>query len=227
MKKVLDFWMKIWLYVMAGGGIALIVVLIASWAQLDWITRLAYFTVIALPFHVWEEWRFPAGFHYIYNLVWRSDAPDRFPMNQMSDMITNFGGLIFNIVLLIIGGGKPIIAIVLFLFCAMEVIAHTGIGFRAFTFFRSKGKKTIYNPGLGTSYSLFLPIAIGYIFLLATRELQTVWSDWLLGVVLGLIELILLIVIPERLLRNKNTPYPFTGKYQYGYFKKYVAKKDQ
>ena len=220
MKKVLDFWMKIWLYVMAIGGIILVVLLIFYWNQLDWATRLIYFTVIILPFHVWEEWRFPAGFHYIYNLRKKSDLPDRFPMNRLSDMLTNFGALIIFSVLIMIGG--PIIALFFFYFCVIEVIAHTLIGIFAYNSFKDKGKKTIYNPGLGTSYLMFLPAAIGYIYILATGIFPTVWSDWLLGAVLGVGQIILLIILPEGLLKNRNTSYPFTGKYQYGYFKKFI-----
>jgi hypothetical protein len=221
MNKVLNFWMKIWLYVMAVGGIILIVLLGVYWTQLDWATRLVYFSVITLPFHVWEEWRFPAGFHYIYNLMQKSDMPDRFPMNRVSDMLTNFGALIVGIVFIIIGG-KLIIALTLFYFCGMEVIAHTYTGIFAYKFFKEKGKKTIYNPGLGTTYLMFLPAAIGYIYIFATGIFPTVWSDWLLGAALGVGELLLLIVLPEGLLKNRNTPYPFTGKYQYGYFKKFI-----
>jgi hypothetical protein len=221
MKKVLDFWMKIWLYVMAIGGGILIVLLIISWNQLDWVTRLVYFTVIILPFHVWEEWRFPAGFHYIYNLRKKSDIPDRYPMNRVSDMITNFGALIVFIIFITIGG-IPIITLTLFYFCVIEVIAHTFIGIFAYNSFKDKGKKTIYNPGLGTTYLMFLPTAIGYIIILATGIFPTVWSDWLLGAVLGVGQIILLIILPEGLLKNRNTSYPFTGKYQYGYFKKFI-----
>ncbi|MFX1295743.1 MAG: HXXEE domain-containing protein, partial [Promethearchaeota archaeon] len=66
MSKVLDFWMKIWLYLMAAGGIILILLVAVFWNQFDWATILIYFTWIGLVLHVLEEWRFPGGFHYIY-----------------------------------------------------------------------------------------------------------------------------------------------------------------
>ena len=39
---------------------------------------------VMLPLHCLEEWRFPGGFHYNYNMLRRSRKPDRYPMNQFS-----------------------------------------------------------------------------------------------------------------------------------------------
>lgn len=104
----------------------------------------------------------------------------------------------------------------------MGVIAPTYAGIFAYKSFKDKGKKTIYNPSLGTTYLMFLPTAIDFICIFATGIFPIVWTDWLVGAALGAGELLLLIVLPEGLLKNKNTSYPFTGKYQYGYFKKFI-----
>lgn len=213
--------MKIWLYIMAAGGILLIVLVVVFWNQFDLATLLVYFTWIGLVLHVMEEWRFPGGFHYIYNLMKKSENTDRYPMNRVSDMLTNFGALIFGFGSIIIGV-NPIIAISLFLFCGVEVLAHTGIGIYSNKLLNTQGKKIIYNPGFLTSYLVFLPVSIGFIYIFATGILQTVFTDWLLGLVLiGGIGF-LLIFLPERMLRNKNSPYPFTGKYEFGYYKKFI-----
>lgn len=211
---------------MAAGGIILILLVVVFWNQLDWASRFLYFPGIGLVLHVLEEWRFPGGFHYIYNLTRNSDVPDRYPMNQVSDMLTNFGALIvffgsitFNEIII---GVTPIFAIASFLFCVVEVIGHTFFSIRSNKFFNTKGKKIIYNPGFLTTYLVFLPVSIDFIYIFATGILQTVLTDWLLGVVLLGILGLLLIVLPERALQNKNSPYPFTGKYEFGYYKKYI-----
>lgn len=226
MSKVLDFWMKIWLYVMADGGIILILLVVVFWNQLDWASRFLYFPGIGLVLHVLEEWRFPGGFHYIYNLMRNSDIPDRYPMNQVSDMITNFGALIvfFGSITLneILIGATPIFAITSFLFCLFEVIAHTSLSIRSNKLLNTKGRKIIYNPGFLTTYLVFVPVSIGFIYIFATGILQTILTDWLWSVVLLGFMGLLLIILPERVLQNKNSPYPFTGKHEFGYYKKYV-----
>lgn len=221
MKSLLDFWMHIWLYVMAIGGAVLIGLLVVLWPEMDWPIRMVYFTVIILVFHVWEEWRFPAGFHCAFNLMRKSDLLDRFPMNQMSDMITNFGALIVGFGLIMIGA-NPIVVLGLMYFCIAEVISHTLIGIRVYKALKDKGKKTIYNPGSATTYFMFLPAAVGFIYLLAIGVVQPALIDWLWAAIAGLAAILLLIVLPEWLFANKKTAWPFTGKYQYGYFKKFV-----
>ncbi|MFX1375202.1 MAG: HXXEE domain-containing protein [Promethearchaeota archaeon] len=226
MNKVLNLWMKIWLYVMAAGGIILILLVVVFWNQFDWATRLLYFPGIGLVLHVLEEWRFPGGFHYIYNLMKNSDIPDRYPMNQVSDMLTNFGALIVFFMSItineIIIGVTPLLAIPSFLFCLSEVIAHTFLSIRSNKVLNTKERKIIYNPGFLTTYLVFLPVSIGFIYIFATGILQTLLTDWLWGVVLLGCMGLLLITIPERVLQNKNSPYPFTGKYEFGYYKKYI-----
>ena len=221
MNKLLDFWMKIWLYVMAVGGGILIILLVLFWNQSNWATRLIYFTFIGLTLHVLEEWRFPGGFHYIYNLTHKSENPDRYPMNRVSDMVTNFGALIVGFGAIIIGA-FPLIVVATFFFGFVEILAHTGLGINSYRFFKSKRKINIYNPGFLTTYVIFLPVSIGFIYIFTTGMFLTILTDWIWGIVLMLGIGFLLIVLPEGLLKNKNSPYAFTGKYKYGYYKKYV-----
>ncbi|MFX1237818.1 MAG: HXXEE domain-containing protein, partial [Promethearchaeota archaeon] len=151
---------------------------------------------------------------------------DRYPMNQVSDMLTNFGALIFALVIITINetiiGVTPIVAIYSFLFCLLEVLSHTYIGIRSNRVLNTKGRKKIYNPGFLTTYLVFLPVLIGFIYIFVTGILQTVLTDWLLGAVLIGGTGFLLVILPERVLKNKKSPYPFTGKYEFGYYKKYV-----
>src|SRR5574344_2399336 len=79
-----------WLYVMIAIGIFMAVLLIKNWKDWTWLNKLGTLAIIVLVFHVWEEWVIPGGFHYIYNLG--SECPERYPMSQLTDMITNFGG---------------------------------------------------------------------------------------------------------------------------------------
>lgn len=53
--------------------------------------------------HVLEEWVFPGGFHYQYNILQKSSRPDRYPMCSVPASIM----------------------IVALLFCVSEVVSHT------------------------------------------------------------------------------------------------------
>ena len=82
-----------------------------------WSTELKIIASIAVifPIHVLEGWVFPGGANYQYNLfLHKSDQPDRYPMNRLSDMITNleatFGYVVISIIYAIIedkGGYIP------------------------------------------------------------------------------------------------------------------------
>ncbi|MGN1284828.1 MAG: hypothetical protein ACI4TY_05965 [Candidatus Limosilactobacillus intestinavium] len=82
-----------WLWCMNIMSIILIYQLIRHWHDWSNLNKLGALTVIVLAFHVWEEWVIPGGFHYIYNL--HSAFPNRYPMSELTDMITNFGGGLF------------------------------------------------------------------------------------------------------------------------------------
>ncbi|MFX1294468.1 MAG: hypothetical protein ACFFD2_06390, partial [Promethearchaeota archaeon] len=98
----------------------------------------------------------------------------------------------------------------------------TFIAIRSNKVLNTKGRKNIYNPGLLTTYLVYLPVLIGFIYIFATGILQTVLTHWLLSVILLGIMALLLIVLPESVLKNKNSPYPFIGKHEFGYYKKYI-----
>ena len=79
-----------WLYCMIIMSVILTVQMIVHWKEWDGLTKLGAFTVIVLTFHVWEEWVIPGGFHYIYNIDSAAALRSRYPMSQITDMITNF-----------------------------------------------------------------------------------------------------------------------------------------
>ena len=221
MNKAIEAWLRIWLYVMSAAGFVLLIVLATSWAYFDWITRLTYLTTITLVLHVLEEWKFPSGFAYMYNTVFRSKRPDRYPMNQLTDMITNFGALLVFSGGLMVFPGAVWIGTAMCLFCLMELVAHTGCGIFMKRKFQHKGKRTIYNPGYATTVFGFLPLLIGFLYLLLTNGLST-WVDWLSGLAVSILAVLALIVLPEGLLKDYDSPYAFIGKQEFGYYKKFM-----
>jgi hypothetical protein len=207
---------KIWLYVLYALGITITLTLIFNWSKWQWDQRLLTIAAVILPLHVLEEWQIPAGFHYQYNLVNGSDILDRYPMNRLTDMITNFFGELLFLGLIIYGANTGMI-IAITVFCALEAIIHTIFGVKVYKKFKSKGKKTLYGPGSITAYLGFGVLGIMSFYYLTFQKIGS--GDFIIGVVMLAVMLIGMILIPENLLKSKDTKFVFPSA---GYFKKFL-----
>lgn len=216
--KIMKIWLSCWLYVISGIGASLSTLVVVNFKIWETCTTLAVCVTITLVLHVLEEWRFPGGFSYAYNLIMKSEEEflDRYPMSQVTDMVTNFIPIMYGVVML--GIGMPyIVALSGFWFSVIEVLVHTKSGITLKKHFKSNGKKSIYNPGLATSLFGFLPLAIAYIlsFTVQMPTYQELFFSFLLCVALGIV----CIPVTEKLLKNKETKFPYDwGR---GYFKKF------
>ena len=141
------------------------------------------FGAIIMPLHVIEEWKLPGGLHYIYNVIFGSKEMgskylDRYPMSRLTDMITNIGLELFPLAFLalsLVAGLSNEMAICITLFSFMEVVAHTIVGIYSFIRYRKAGKRSIYCPGFGTSYILFLPAGIYLVYAMP----QLTGTNWI------------------------------------------------
>jgi hypothetical protein len=193
-------------------GAVVLIVLLVNWDSWSAAQKVVAFVYVLLPFHVWEEWRLPGGFAYQYNWVMASsDQPDRYPMNQFTDMITVFGSMWFGIILLIIGV-TPAVLISQTFFAFAEVGMHLNFGYRMHRRFKSKGKRTWYNPGLVTTLVGFLPIFIFGVVELFNSSL--VLADGLKAIGILVISSVI-VFLPERLFNRRDDVYAF----QPGYYK--------
>lgn len=223
MRKINKVWLSVWLYVITLVSGAVIGALIVKWQDWSMQTKIFAFATALLPLHVLEEWRFPGGFHYMYNVMAKSDAPDRYPMNQMSDMWTNFIGVIFGVVILAVGV-KPIFLVMQLFLCVAEILGHTKGGVFSYKTFKAKGKKTIYNPGLFTTVFGYLPVAVALIISFVL-EISPLWWEWIVGVACGMVLGGLSLNLPEKLTKNKETPYAYD--WGDGYFAKFTKEEDE
>ena len=191
-----------------------------NWSVWNVQTKLFASATALLPIHVLEEWHFPGGFHTMYNLMKGSDAAhtDRYPMNQLSDMWTNFIGVVFGCIVLLVGVNPVFLIMQLFLCCA-EVVGHFTGGFFVLNRFKDKGKKTIYNPGLFTTIFGYIPIAVGIIMVFVNIQTPTA-MEIIIGLLCSIILGAFSLKIVEKICMNENSPYRFT--WGSGYFGKYV-----
>ena len=218
MQKWIKGWLSCWLYVIVLIAGIVLGLLAANWFIWDWGTRLFALATALLPLHVLEEWHFPGGFHTMYNLMQGSEKVDRYPMNQLSDMWTNFIGVIFGCIVLA-GGVNPAFLIMQLFLCCAEVSGHLSGGFFAYKRFKEHGKRTIYNPGLLTTLFGYIPIAIGIILALFTTYQPKPWQ-----IPVALFSSMLLggfsLKGVERICQNENSPYAYT--WGNGYFAKFM-----
>lgn len=80
MENIIQGWLSIWLYVMAGIAVALFIKVYKNRQTWDKTNILCTLAVIVLVLHVIEEWALPGGLHYSYNIAHNSTLLSRYPM---------------------------------------------------------------------------------------------------------------------------------------------------
>lgn len=220
METIINAWLSVWLYVMAAIAVVLTIKIFKNRKEWDKINILCTVAIIVLVLHVLEEWVLPGGLHYSYNIDHGSSILSCYPMNRLTDMITNFGGVILGCVVLKFWGFRKPAGVAIMLFSAFEVVIHIIIGVTSLKTFGEYGMNTLYSPGLVTSLFGFLPVVI-----LLAKELffsgkkRPSLKQWIMAVVAMFGFCFLLINLPEMLLGDENTPYTFTDR---GYYEQYA-----
>lgn len=225
MEALMQGWLSIWLYVMAAIGIVLGVLIWKNrktWSALNILCTLA---IIVLILHVIEEWVLPGGLHYSYNINHGSEYLSRYPMNRLTDMITNFGAVVIGCIVLKVWGFRKPAGIAIMLFSAFEVIMHISIGIQDMKIFGEYGMNTMYSPGLITSLFGFLPVCVGLaIHLFKKKENWPKLTQWIMAIAATAVLGFLLINLPEMVLSSENTPYEFTDR---GFYEQYGEQYEQ
>jgi hypothetical protein len=158
---------------------------------------------MALLVHQFEEYGIPGGFPAIYNIamVGGTEAPERYPLNQKSAAVVNvIGGYSFYIAAIFLPN-LIWLGIAQILFGMAQIIVH-GIIINV-------KMKSFYNPGLGAVVFLHWPIGIYFIWYITANGLVQ-GLDWIGGIVCTVAAAILIIALPTKMLRNKNSEYPFS-----------------
>ena len=167
---------------------------------------LLWLSLGSLFLHQMEEWGYPGYFPGMLNTaLFSSDIPDRYPLNANSGMIVN----------VFFGWGSYVLAALFWrqafwlVFATMmvsigNIVAHTLI-------FNIKGK-TLYNPGLITSWLCFAPIVYFFFDTVMVDHLATP-LDWTIGLVLGVALNYFCIYKMILWLADRNTPYVFPKRF--------------
>tara|TARA_B100002049_G_scaffold229605_1_gene205506 strand:- start:448 stop:1107 length:660 start_codon:yes stop_codon:yes gene_type:complete len=185
-------------------GLAIIAYTIYDWDNLHYLSALALLNLAVLNFHFYEEFGFPGGFPYFANMMFgykNSPKPERYPLNQMSAFLTNWGTALVMYLPPVFFPDKIWLGLTPILFGTMQVVVHGIVN--------NKMLKTWYNGGLATAIFGHLPIAIFYIKHISENNLATVW-DYVIAFVL----MVVWYVVGIRIIINKSfesldSPYPF------------------
>lgn len=187
-------------------GILLIIFTLIFWEQLDVLQRLAMLNLAVLNFHFFEEFGFPGGFPKFANTMFaykNSPKPERFPLNQMSAFLTNWGTALvlyvppiffpnaiwFNLASIIFGG-------------VAQLIMHGIVN--------NKMLGRYYNAGLLSVVLGHLPITIIYLYYIHVHDLVTI-SDYIIGIIIMILWYVVGIrIIITKSFENMNSPYPFS-----------------
>lgn len=175
------------------------------------------YSFMAMLIHQFEEYAFPGGFPGITNIVVSGEkkAPERYPFNANQCWISNvFLTYTFYIVpvffpnVIWLGLAQVIAGM-------LQLFTH-GIMINA-------RLKSPYNPGLGATVFLQLPIGIYYIWYVSTNNLANGWI-YVFGIIGAFVALGILFLLPTRLMRSRESEYPFAEEEMYGFAKEKVIK---
>ena len=176
------------------------------------------FSFMAMLVHQFEEYALPGGFPSITNIATfgEKEAPDRYPLNANQCWISNvFLTYPFYVIpvffpdLIWLGLAQIMLGLI-------QVPAHgIAVNIRL---------KSLYNPGLGATLFLQLPLGVYYIWYVATNHLAST-GTYVIGLIGAILAGMVLFALPIRLLAtNRESKYPFAEAEMYGFAKEKIEK---
>ena len=179
------------------------VYLISAWNELIFLQKLLILNFIVVLLHQFEEYSWPGGFPAIANMAMMpSEKPDRYPLNQNSSMVAN---LIFAYVFFLL----PVFFPNMIWLGLGQVLVGAILQFISHGIYTNIKLKSFYNPGVAATVFGHIPIGIIYIHYILANNMVNLWG-WLLAVVwMGVFVFLNFYLIEQKLLGDKNSPYPF------------------
>jgi len=206
-KKVLtiDFLRRHW-FDLAGVGVILVATYLAlAWQELSIYQRIMWVSLIALFLHELEEYRVVGTFPGMLNKVlFKSDRPDRYPLNMNTALVVNVPIAWSIYVLAALVGERAVwLGMASILISVGNIIGHVFL-------FNIIGK-SLFNAGMFTSVVLFIPVSTYFFYYISASGLAKP-IDYLIGLPLGVIFAFLGIYMTVQWMKNKDTPYPFPSR---------------
>ncbi|MBS1730423.1 MAG: HXXEE domain-containing protein [Bacteroidetes bacterium] len=184
-------------------GIITLFMVIYFYAELSNYELLMWLSLTSLFFHQLEEYRIAGTFPGMINgVMFKSDLPDRYPLNSNTSLIINVGlGWTIYLLAAFMGPHFVWLGLASIIVSLGNIIAHTFI-------FNFKGK-TIYNAGLATCWLFFAPCVFFFFKILHNENIGSV-TDYIIGILLGIFINIVGILKLIIWLADKNTKFIFS-----------------
>lgn len=185
-------------------GLALIVLISVSIfnSKLTHYQHLMWLSLVSLFLHQTEEYKVVGTFPGMINKVlFKSDMPDRYPLNTNSALCVNvfFG---WSVYFLAAATGEKAI----WLGMATMLISFGNVAGHTFLF-NIKGK-TLYNAGMATALLFFIPCIFFFFKIIHGEHLVTL-TDYLIGIPIGIVFNVVGVFKLIAWLADKNTSYIF------------------
>jgi hypothetical protein len=173
-----------------------------NFSTLSNLQLLLWLSLVSLFFHQLEEYRIVGTFPGMINTaMYKSEMPDRYPLNPNTALIINtIIGWSFYFLAALFAEKAMWLGIATMMISLGNIIAHTFL-------FNIKGK-TFYNAGMATSWLFFAPCIYFFINIIYTNNLVTS-KDYVVGISLGIILNIVGVLKLIDWLANKQTTYIF------------------
>lgn len=198
----MNFLRNHWYDVGAFLAFSVLISLYNLYSDLTQFQLLMWFSLISLFFHQLEEYRVVGTFPGMLNkMVFKSESPDRYPLNTNTAFIINvLEGWLLYFLAAVYAEMAIWLCIATLMISLGNIIAHTLL-------FNIKGK-TFYNAGLITCWIFFAPCI--YFFFKITSETNLIsQQDYIIGITVGVILNIFGVFKLIQWLANKNTNYIF------------------
>lgn len=201
----MNFLRRHWFDIGGISGIILLLILFCFHQRISDYQLVMWLSVTSLFFHQAEEYRIVGTFPGMINRVlFKSDLPDRYPLNSNTALLINVGmGWTIYILAALTGERFIWLGMATILVSLGNIIAHSFV-------FNIKGK-TRYNAGLATCWFFFAPCVYGF-FKIIHREQLATETDFLIGIPLGIIINIFGVLKPIKWLADRNTVFVFTTR---------------
>lgn len=188
-----------------GIGIISIICTIIFWHDMSFLQRLSLLNFAVINFHFFEEFGFPGGFPAYANTMFaykNSPAPDRYPLNQLSALLINWGTAIVLYLPPILFPDVIWFGLAPILFGGIAQLLIHGI-------YNNILLKRFYNSGLAAVLFGHVPILIIYIYYITVNNLASGF-DYLIGTAIMVSWYIIGVrIIITKSLEDMNSPYPF------------------
>ncbi len=201
-----DFILKHWVKMSLWMGLAILAGTLATWSHWHYLQALALLNLGVIFLHFYEEFEFPGGFPKFCNTMFamkNSPAPDRYPLNQMSALWTNWGTAVVMYLVPVFFPEQIWLGLVPMIFGGVAQLLVHGI-------VNNVMLKTWYSSGLFVVVFGHLPLMVAYIHYIETHNLASVW-DYVVAVVLMVLwyGVVLRVIVPK-IWQRVDSPYVFS-----------------